>query len=131
MAVVAVHAAEAAGIYQHALRGGEWKLGLNRSFLGIARRQNHQPNLEFVFLGEFVIPIVVSGHAHDGAGAVIHQDVVGHPDRHLFAVIRIDGIAAGVDAVLLDLADVTHFPGLALLRDELVDCRRAAGRYFW
>ena len=83
------------------------------------------------FCGEFVIALVVGGHAHDGAGAVVHQDVVRHPDRHLLAVVRIDGIAAGVDAMLLDLADVAHFPGLALLGDEVVRLRRAAGRCFW
>ena len=84
--------------------------------------QDHQANLEFVFFGELVVALVVGGHAHDGAGAVVHEDVVGHPDRNLFAVVGIDGVAAGVDAVLFDLADVADFPGLALLGDQLIDC---------
>ena len=83
--------------------------------------QDHQADIEFVFFGELVIALVVCGHAHDRAGAVVHQDVVGYPDRHFFAVVGIDGIAAGVDAMLFDLADVAYFPGLALLGDELVD----------
>ena len=39
-------------------------------------------------------------HAHDGAGAVVDEDVVGKPDRDLLAVQRVDRIAAGEDAGL-------------------------------
>ena len=37
---------------------------------------------------------------HDRAGAVLHQHVVGDPDRDRLAVDRIDGVVAGEDAVL-------------------------------
>ncbi len=83
-------------------------------------RKNHEPNFELVLLGEIVVALVVRGHAHDGAGAVIHQDVVGDPDRNAFAVERIDGVAVRVHAVLFDLADVAGFFGLALLGDQLL-----------
>ena len=60
-------------------------------------------------------------NAHDGAGTVIDENVVRHPDRNFFAIERIDGVAAGRDAVLFDFADVAHLFGFALLGNELVD----------
>ena len=53
--------------------------------------------------------------------SIIHKDIVGHPDGNLFAVERIDGVAAGGNTMLLDLADVTDLFGFALLGDELID----------
>src|SRR5258708_28535811 len=43
---------------------------------------------------------VVRGHAHDGAGAVVHQDVVRHPDWNLIAIEGIERVTASEDAVL-------------------------------
>ena len=98
------------------------RLGLARSRrLALAARQNYDANLKPVFLGELVVALVVRRHAHDGAGAVVQQDVVGHPDGHALAVERIDGVEAGEDAFLLQRADVARFPGLALVGEQLVD----------
>ena len=57
------------------------------------------------------------GHAHDGAGAVIHENVVGHPEGNFFAIERIDGEASGGNAVFFDFPDIADFFGLALLGD--------------
>ena len=89
--------------------------------IAFAPRQDHDANVEAVLLGELVIALVVRRHRHDGAGAVIHQDVVGHPDGHVLVVERIDGVALGEDSVLLDGADVAGFLRLALLGDQLFD----------
>ena len=61
------------------------------------------------------------GHAHDGARAVVHQDVVRDPDGQGFLVVRILGVATCEDAVLFDFANVTDLFCLALLRDQLID----------
>ena len=61
------------------------------------------------------------GDAHDGAGPVVHEDVVRYPDGNLFTIERIDGVASGRHAVLFDLADVADFFGFALLGNELID----------
>ena len=52
-------------------------------------------------------------HGHDGAGAVLHQHVVGDPDRDPLAGRRVDGVAAGEDAGLLPVA---HLAGDQVLR---------------
>ena len=75
------------------------------------------------FVGELKVALVVRRHAHDGAGAVVHQDVVRHPDRHAFAVVGIDGEVAGRNAVLLDRAQVAGLARLLLLVQQLVNLR--------
>ena len=118
----ATQATESPGIHQHAIHGGKRKLGFDRRFLRVLRYgQDHQANVELVFLGKLVIALIVRRHAHDGAGAVVDQDVIRHPDGDFFAIVRIDSVTPGVDAVLFDLADVSDFPGFALLGNQLVD----------
>ena len=77
--------------------------------------------------GELEVALVVARHGHDGAGAVLHQHVVGDPDRDLLAGGRVDGVAAGEDAGLLPLA---HLAGDQVLRRGglavRLDRRRAA-----
>ena len=98
------------------------RLGHRRLFADRPRlRHNHQANFDLVLFRKLVIALIVRRHAHDRAGAVIHQDVVRHPDRHLLAVIRIHREMAGVHAVLFDLADVARLSRLALLGDQLID----------
>ena len=41
---------------------------------------------------ELVVALVVRGHGHDRAGAVLHQHVVGDPDRDRLAVDGIDHV---------------------------------------
>ncbi len=62
-------------------------------------------DLETERLGEVEVALVVRGHGHDRAGAVLHQHVVGDEHRDLLAVDRVgDGAAegnAGLLAVLV------------------------------
>ena len=46
-------------------------------------------------LGKVEIPLVPGRYRHDGARAVIGQDVVGNPDRQVFAGQGVDGVGAG------------------------------------
>ena len=55
-------------------------------------------------LAEFEVALVVRGDGHDGAGAVAHQDEVADPDGDLLAAVRIDGVVAGEEAFLFDVA---------------------------
>ena len=100
----------------------ERELGFDCGFFGITiAGQDYKTNFEFVFLGELVVPFVMGRHAHDGAGAIVDEDVVRDPDRNLLAVEWIDGVAAGIDAMLFDFANVADFPGLALLGNQLIN----------
>ena len=54
-----------------------------------------------VLLRELEVALVVRGHAHHGARAVLGQDVVAGPHRNQLAAERVDGQQAGVDALLL------------------------------
>jgi hypothetical protein len=77
-----------------------------------------------------VVTLIVGGHGHDRAGAVGHQHVVGHPDRHARAVDRVDGVGAGEHAGLLllggDLA--VHVGAVAGGADVGLDLGPAIGR---
>ena len=81
-------------------------------------RSDHADNGKTVAAGELEVAVVVAGHGHDGAGAVLHQDVVGDPDRNGLAGSGVDGVAAGEDTGLLPLAHLAgdqvlgrhHFP---------------------
>ena len=118
----AFHAAIGAGVDQHAFMADEGERWLGDGFFRVVGDgENDEADLEFIFFGEFVVALVVGGNAHDGAGAVIHEDVIRYPDGNFFAVERVDGVAAGGDAVLLDFSDVAGFFGFALLGDELID----------
>jgi len=100
----------------------ERKRRLGHGFFRIVRnRKNHEADFEVVFPGELVVAFVVSGDAHNRAGAIIHKDVVRHPDRNFFAVEGIDGVAAGGHAVFFNFADVADLFSFALLGDELID----------
>ena len=59
------------------------------------RRLNDRPNFQSVISGEFKISWIVSGHGHNGAGAITHQDIVRYPDRDTFIVNWIDCVSAG------------------------------------
>ena len=75
-------------------------------------------------------------HRHDRAGAVLHQHVVGDPDRDLLAVRGVQRVAPGEDAGLLarrallgrprgrDPRVGTHLVGEPGAFDQLVDERR-------
>ena len=66
-------------------------------------------------LREVEVALVVRGHGHDRAGAVVGQHVVGGVDRHLLAVDRVDRDDAEVDAGLrplgglpVDVGELAH-----------------------
>ena len=80
--------------------------------LGIGRR-HHLDDGQAELRRELEVAVVVPRHGHDGAGAVLHQHVVGDPDRDLLARGRIDRVPAGEDAGLLALA---HLAGDQVLR---------------
>src|SRR6185312_13196788 len=62
--------------------------------------RNHLANRQRVLLREFKIALVVRRHAHDGAGPIIHQYIVGHPDWQAFAAEWIDGQRSGIQSFL-------------------------------
>ena len=112
-----------------------------RAHLGrlTARRDDHRRHRQPVLHRELVVALVVGGHGHDRSGPVLHQHVIGDPDRDLLLVDRVGRIAAREDAVLLLLlalggraprraAHVVEDGGLLLRsRDEPRD-QRVLGR---
>ena len=58
-------------------------------------------DLEPVALGEGEVALVVRGHGHDRARPVLHQHVVGDPDRDSLVVDRIQDVASREHSVLL------------------------------
>ncbi len=111
-----------AGVGEHALVGAEGHL--DRRTID---RLDDLHDGKVVLGGELEVALVVGRDAHDGAGAVVGQDVVGHPDRNLRAVIGIDGEAAGGNAVLLDGSQVAGFASLLLLLQQFVHLRLQLG----
>ncbi len=55
----------------------------------------------------------MGGHGHDGARPVIHQDIIGDPDRDALARKRVDHLPARVQALLFLLAGNLPHPGFA------------------
>ena len=47
-----------------------------------------------------MVALVVRGHGHDRAGAVLHEDVIGDPDRDLLVRDRVEHATPGIDARL-------------------------------
>ena len=74
------HAGERAGVHQDAvlLVGLGEAVGRQR----LPRGLDHHLDRQAVLPGELEVPLVVGGHRHDRAGAVVHEDEVGDPDRH-------------------------------------------------
>ena len=105
-----------------------------------ARRSDHDGDGELVLGREGEVAFVVGGDAHDGAGAVGEQDVVGDPDRDELVGERVADVGAGEDAGFVDLGGLTldfrlaaglrdiSSDGVAVLsRRELVDERVLGG----
>ena len=64
-----------------------------RSSLAVGRG-DHAPDRQVELRRERVVALVVRGHGHDRAGAVLHQHVVGDVHRQPLAVDRVDDVAA-------------------------------------
>ena len=107
-----------------------------RGIVALARAGDDARDREVVQPRELEVALIVPRHSHDRPRAVLHQHVVGNPDRHRLAARRIARVRAGEDATLLLGRLAAHqvlFPrarhvlahGLALLvardrRDEWV-----------
>ena len=76
----------------------------------------HDPDRQPERPGEVQVTLVVRGHRHDRAGAVVGQHVVGRPDRDALAVDRVDRVPAQEHAGLLAVGrlplDVGQLPHL-------------------
>src|SRR5262249_9259294 len=65
-----------------------------------APRKNHDADFDSVLMRKLVIAFIMRRHRHDGASAIVHQNVIRYPDRDFFLIERIDGVAVGKDTVL-------------------------------
>src|SRR5205085_3234350 len=74
-----------------------------------------------ILFRELVVALIMRRHAHDRAGAVIHQNVVRNPYRNLLTVVGIDRKVSGVNALLINIPDITGLLRLRLLGDEPID----------
>ena len=75
-----LHAVPVAGIDHHAAGLGI-SLGHVLDLLAVLGDDLHDGQSEL--LGKFKVAVVVGGHAHDRAGAVVRQHVIGQPDGRL------------------------------------------------
>ena len=82
--------------------------------------QDHDSDIDAVLLGEFVVTLVVRWDRHDGASAVLDQDVVRYPNGNFLVIERIDGIAARKEALLLRFTERTSVAKDALFSYECV-----------
>src|SRR4030043_2456769 len=73
--------------------------------------RDYGPDGQAVFPGEFEIPLVMGGHRHNSACAVVHQNVGGDPDRDLLPGERVDRFLGGVDPFLFGLLLSLFHPG--------------------
>ena len=96
--------------------------------------QDDRNDRQVVLAGKLKVALVAAGNGHDGAGAVVGNDIIGNPHGNLLAVDGVHHVAAGKGTVLLECAlgtldggdmlgvldDLGH--GLLVLRalDELV-----------
>src|SRR5213080_2863737 len=80
----AVEPTERAGVDQSSIHGGEWQSRFNDGFIRvIGTWNNDEADLQPVLLREFVVALIVRRDTHDGAGAIVHQDVISNPDGYL------------------------------------------------
>ncbi len=112
------HPVDEARVDQHPVAG----VGLGQRRVGLGRRGgDHAHDRQPVLGGEIEVALVVPGHRHDRAGAVIHQHEVGDVDRQaLVGIERMDRADAGVEAELLGGLDLGRGgAACAALLDEL------------
>ena len=123
--LAAHHAGVLAGLHQHAF-GIVGRFPIDRRHaallhaveLGIQRivlAEDDGDDGQVVLARELEVALVAARHGHDRAGAVVADDVVGHPYGHLLPVHRVHHIATGERAVLLAVAlgalDGAHLGG--------------------
>ena len=69
--------------------------------LGMRNRSDDLPDWQRVLLRELEVALVMRGHAHDCAGAIIHQHIIRHPDGKALAAERIQRQHARMQTFLL------------------------------
>ena len=91
---------------------------------------DHRPDRQVVALGELAVALVVRRDGHDRAGSVVHQHVVGDPDRDPLVVDRVDDVVAGEETDLLLRLALLDGPRRGFLRvgDHLVVSQLADDR---
>src|SRR5208282_220485 len=89
-------------------------------------------NLEAILFSELEIALILAGRAHDCAGAVAHQDVVGDPNRDVSIGKDVVRVGAGEDAgFFLDRGHPLDFSLAARVGDISFDHRALrGGSYF-
>ena len=109
--------------------------GLDGSAVVIVQDDRHDGQV--VLTGKLKVALVAAGNGHDGAGAVVGNDIIGNPHGDLLAVDGVHHVATGKGTVLLEGALGTLHgrdmlgvlddlgDGLLVLRalDELVQAR--------
>ena len=116
------HTGEFLGIHQ--LTALAQIILLLKGMLRHIRPVNDLDHGNVMHLGIFKVTLVMAGHRHHRAGAVIGQDEVADKHRHFPAVYRVDGIdtlkpAAGLALVQLGAVHVALFEGLVDVRPDL------------
>src|SRR5260370_24590319 len=66
-------------------------------------------NGQAVLAAELEVALVMRRDGHNRPSPVFHQDEIPYPDRKLFTVERIGGVAAGEEAFLLGRGQVLGF----------------------
>jgi hypothetical protein len=79
---------------------------IERGAIRLPGRREHPHDRKPVLRREGEVALVMSRHRHDRAGAVLHEHVVGDPDRDALAGRGIDRVTAGEDAGLFLVADL-------------------------
>ena len=105
------HAGEFAGVNQHAFlffisAGHFLKLQL------LANRADGNDFFNAIFVSKHPVTLVTGRHAHNSAGTIIIQYIVGYPDFNLAAGERVDAVCAGEDTLFFRLAGCTLDFGL-------------------
>ena len=104
------------------------EIGLAERFAVPVRGRDHHRDVEAELGSELKVAGVVGGNAHDGAGAVGQQDVVGDPDRDGGVGEGVAAEGAGEDAGFLAGGGLAFDLGLAAGGGDVGIRRRRAGR---
>ena len=122
------HPGELPRVHQPLVLGMRDERPLARDVRLLTLRNDDRLHRYVELLGEGEVPLVVRRHRHDRPRPVLHQHVVGNPDRNLLAGRRVGRVAPGEDAGLLALGvDPLHgrLPaGPLYVLEHLVGLRR-------
>ena len=112
-----VQAVQRSGVHQQPVIGSG-----NAGLGGVLSGRNHHPHRQVESAGEVQITLIMGGHCHDRAGAIVRQHVVTSPDRQLFAVDWVDRVALQKHAGLVPVGvQPIHLSGLLHLRQVVIE----------